>query len=461
MARISSETIEAVNSAGILDLAYALGNNPKRIGKQYQIPCPNPGHLARVSDNTYIEPNKNLFKCFACEASGSSAFNYYFWNEFGRAYDKNNKEDKKTFPKVIEAIAGLLGIPIVYDDGSTVQTKRKPYVRPQTKELEPLSDDICDKVYRAFLSLCPIRKEHAIEWMEKRKYTKEDIIALGFRSIPSGEELMPILHKLILKEYPLARVPGFVQRLIPESVGSQYPKELVEPDKEGRGFWVWTISAGKGGYFIPVRDRQGRIVRMRIRRDAGNPKYIWFSSTDNTATEKEKYQIRRNGAASGAPLHIAPPVSQVKIWEVGNDLSEVYNVKVIIGTEGEHKAQLAANILKSTIVGIPGVGNFAPLLPLLKDWGTKKFILAYDMDTLKREDDSIKAQKKQQLLFDKVAQLATEVKNLGIDCYLWTWDIKDGKGLDDLLQNGKLPMEIDFKTKARKLVNLKELHLVS
>ena len=112
-------------------------------------------------------------------------------------------------------------------------------------------------------------------------------------------------------------------------------------------------------------------------------------------------------------------------------------------------------------MGIPGVGNFAPLIPLLKDWGTKKFILAYDMDTLKREDDSIKAQKKQQLLFDKVAQLATEVKNLGIDCYLWTWDIKDGKGLDDLLQNGKLPMEIDFKTKARKLVNLKELHLVS
>lgn len=462
MARISRETIEAVNYASILDLAMALGVHPKRIGKQYQIPCPNSNHIERVSDNTYIEPNKNLFKCFSCNAGGSNAFSYYYWHEFGHAYDKDSKEDRKNFPVVIEKIAKLLGIPIQYEDGTTVKSDN-PYVPKYTKpkELQALDPDTCDKVYRAFLSLCPIRKEHAMEWMQGRKYSKEDIITLGFRSVPAPEELNKILLQLQSKGYPLARVPGFVQRLLPENYAKQYPDGLLEKDEEGRGYWVWTISAGKGGYFIPVRDREGRIIRMRIRRDEGKPKYIWFSSYDNTAIEKDTFRLRRNGVSSGSPLHIVPPTSQIRIWSTGTELSDIYNVKVVIVTEGEHKAQISANELKTAFIGVPGVGNFKDVLPLVSDWGTKKLILAYDMDTLKKEDDSVKSEKKQKMLFDILREFAKEIIALGVDCYLWTWSIKDGKGLDDLLQNGKLPFEINLRTNERKLVDLKQLHTVA
>ncbi|MGN7403441.1 CHC2 zinc finger domain-containing protein [Cytobacillus praedii] len=465
MAFISRETIDAVNQASILDLAIAFGDHPKRVGKQYQVYCPNPHHHEKTPD-TYIEPNKNIFTCFGgggCGAKGPSAFAYYYWHEYGRAYDKNNKEDKKNFPVVIEKIAQLLGIPINYDNGQTINPTGSTYKsrRELIKELPPQPDDVCDKVYRAFLSMCPIRKEHAIEWLKERQYSQEEVVILGLRSVPNGEELMKILQQLVIKQYPLERVPGFVQRLVPENLAAQYPQELVEVDSQGRGYWVWTISASKG-YFIPVRDSKGRFVRLRVRRDEGKPKYIWFSSFDNTSTEKDKYQLRKNGVSSGAPLHIAPPASQVRNWEIGTELSDIYNVKVVIASEGEHTAQISANKLNLALIGIPGLGNFKDVLPLIKEWGTKRLILASDMDVLKQEDDSIRSLKKQQNLFTKLTEFAKEIIALGIDCYLWTWDIKDGKGLDELLLGSKkLPMEINLRTGQRKLVDLNELYQVA
>lgn len=45
------------------------------------------------------------------------------------------------------------------------------------------------------------------------------------------------------------------------------------------------------------------------------------------------------------------------------------------------QSQIAANKLKTTVIGVPGVGNFREVIPLIREWETKKFILAYDMDT--------------------------------------------------------------------------------
>ena len=83
------------------------------------------------------------------------------------------------------------------------------------------------------------------------------------------------------------------------------------------------------------------------------------------------------------------------------------------------------------------------------------------MDSLKKNDSSEKSEKKQKNIFAKLQEFAKEVGALGIEVILWTWDIKDGKGLDDLLQGDKLPLEVDLRTGARKLVDLKELYLVA
>ncbi len=454
MARISQKTIDDVIRVPIVDVASALGHSPKKVGKQYQVYCPNPTH--NENPDTYIEAYKNIFKCFGnggCGAGGNSSLSYYSWHEYGSG-------DKKYFVKSIEGVANLMGIPIEYEDGTTQEAiqKREYIPRPVQKEILAQHDDVCDKVYRAFLSLCPIRNEHAKEWIETRKYSKDDIITVGLRSVPTPQESIHIIQQLISKGYPLERVPGFFQRFIPEGYNLPFPKELLERDNDNKGYWVWMLSAGSG-YFIPVRNQKGQIVRLRVRRDQGNPKYIWFSSSDNTTIETNKLKWKRNGASSGAPINVVPPISQIKIWEVGTDLSELMRVNVVLGTEGEHKSIISAKKLEIPVTGAPGLGNFKDIIPLLKEWETKKFIIAYDMDTLKLQDDSIKSQKKQKNLMDKLREFAMEVMKLGIEVLLWTWDIRDGKGLDDLLHQGKLPIEVNLRSGAHKKVDLSQLHV--
>ncbi|USK62260.1 CHC2 zinc finger domain-containing protein [Peribacillus asahii] len=455
MARISDEVIAEVRAVPIVDVAIALGAHPKRVGKQYLLHCPNPNH-SEDTPHTYIEGNKNLFKCFGgggCGAGGNNAISYYMWHTFGNT-------DKKNFLSAVKGVAELMGIPIVYTDGRTETAKVKRTYTPivQQEELPAQSEVVCDKVYRAFLNLCPIRKEHAIEWMQTRQYSKDDIVTLGFRSTPNAQEWVNILSQLLSKGYPLERVPGFVQRFIPDSYQMPMPLELMERDDERNGYWAWSLSCGVG-YFIPVRDRMGRIVRLRVRCDQGKAKYIWFSSTHNIDVEKNPLQMKRNGASSGAPVNVVPPTSQIRVWEVGTGIEDIFNVSIVIGTEGEHKSIISANEIKAAVVGVPGVGNFKDVLPLLQQWGTKRFIIAYDMDSLKKDDDSVKSEKKQKNIFAKLQEFAQEVAALGIEVLLWTWDIKDGKGLDDLLQAKKLPMEVNLRTGSRKLVNLNELYI--
>lgn len=76
---------------------------------------------------------------------------------------------------------------------------------------------------------------------------------------------------------------------------------------------------------------------------------------------------------------------------------------------------------------------------------------------LQKEDDSIKAVKKQQNLFQTLKDFSLEVMKLNVDCYLWSWDMKDGKGLDDLLLRGMLPIEYNLTTGERRTVDIKDL----
>lgn len=63
-----------------------------------------------------------------------------------------------------------------------------------------------------------------------------------------------------------------------------------------------------------------------------------------------------------------------------------------------------------------------------------------------------KIEGKNQQVFDHLVDFAKELLQLGIDVVLWTWNIQDGKGLDDILLSGKLPIEIDLKTRERRPV---------
>lgn len=452
--RLSQSTIDQVRNVSILDLAYNLGDQPKRVGNSYEVYCPNRNHITK-RPHTYINPVKNIWKCFGgggCGAKGADAITYYAWHEFG---DWN---PKLHFVDAIVGIAELMGITVEYE-GNLSQPFHKPNQnksilitqnKPVFEEIKAQDPDTCDYVYRKFLDLCPIYREHAEEWLgPKRQYNKKQILNIGLRSVPrTFEEQFTILNKLKDQGIAFDRIPGFTQVLKKDGI----------PENENH--WYWTINARKG-YFIPVRDEYGRIVRLRVA-TMGKPKYIWFSSNPSVYFKDGKYHFYdvilnkerdknlnlmiKGGAPSGAPINIVPPAQILSIWNAGDDITSIYNIDEVIVTEGEHKSYISASILKKLIIGVPGVGNWRDVIPLLNRWGIKKIAIAYDMDALK---STTKANGKNQQVFDHLVEFANEALQHDIEVVLITWNLSDGKGLDDVLLSGKIPTEINIRTNER------------
>lgn len=460
MAKISQESINRVKAVSLIDLVHALGLPTKQVGKQLFIPCPNPAHHESKFDTCCIEINKNIFNCFHCaEVRGNNAISLFSWHQFGQREGK--------FKESVLGVAQLMDIEVKDDRGIIMKPGNntyKPTVKVISKELEPQTVQIVDAFYRAFLAMCPLRQDHVEELMENRRYSVEEINLHMFRSVPTLEEWINIYTRLYSFNYQFERIPGLSQVFQPDYFDSKFPKVLGEAGvfvdangKEHDGHWFYVLSASKG-YFIPVFNEDGFIIRLRVRKDSGDPKYVWFSSTHNIGIEKTITKARRNGVSSGAPITIEVPPDYLKTWETGVNVANVISTRTLLVLEGEHKAKISAKTFNVLAAGLPGVGNFSQLLKLIQKWNIEKLIIAFDMDTLQRKNDLEESVKKQATLMDIVNRFAIEVAKLGVESVIWTWNLNDGKGLDDLTQNCKLPIEFNLRTKRWRAITLDSVH---
>ncbi|MFS0557493.1 CHC2 zinc finger domain-containing protein [Brevibacillus sp. 179-C9.3 HS] len=451
--------IDTIRSVSVLELAERMNHAPQRRGSSYVVFCPNPLHEEKTPD-CYIEPRRNFFNCFGgggCGAKGD-AIKYWSWAVFG-SYDP-----KQHYIEALVGIAKVMNIPVEYEGStSTVATQKSQsvystqganpsYVKSPRNEVEARSAVDCDRIYRKFLSLCSLLPEHAMELIgPKRQYTNEQVVSLLIRSVPAREDVQSIIRKLLDSGESLDRVPGFTKRLRKNGDPS------IEKD------WYWTINASKG-YFIPVRDENARIVRLRVA-TGGTPKYIWFSSPPNVSLidnqwvfdnsimerdrEKNLIHMSRGGAPSGAPINVVAPQKLMNIWDPGTHISSIMMVNEVLVTEGEHKSTISANKLKRLVLGLPGVGNWKDVVPLVQAWGVQRLVLAYDSDALYSET---KVAGKNVEVFKALVEFAKSLLAIGLDVVLWTWNSNDGKGLDDLLLSNKLPTEIDLRTREKRPV---------
>ncbi|RRJ54990.1 DNA primase [Paenibacillus oralis] len=441
---VSKDTVTQVKNVSVHDLAVAMGHKIKSSGNSWQIYCPNPNHGYEKTPDTYISKSRGHFKCFGgggCGCQGGDAITYYSWSTFGE-WDKDNKEH---FIDCVTGVAEIMGIPVVYTDGSVSNNERRSIIRntpprPVIEDVEPQPDEVCDRVYRRFLSLCPMYEEHVQEWRTKRQYSDEEIVAIGLRSIPREySEVNSIIQTLLAEGYSLERVPGFTKKL------RRNGNPMNDRD------WYWSIYPS-GKYFIPVRNELGQIVRMRVSTGRPDSKYAWFSSPPNIEFESDPSKMRKGGASSGAPLNIVAPYQVLQAWEPGVEITSYFRADFVITTEGEHKSHISANKLKILHASIPGSGNYKGVVPTLKRWGTKKLAIAMDMDALLAPE---KKGGKNQYVFNHLVDFAKQaLDEEGIEVVIWCWDPKHGKGLDDLLLGGRTPIEIDLRTKERRPVSL-------
>jgi hypothetical protein len=237
-----------------------------------------------------------------------------------------------------------------------------------------------DAVYRSMLATLTLAARHAGN-LRERGLSTLTIERNAYASLPMLSQI-PDLCADLARQHNLANVPGFYR------------------DEEGR----WMMNVYSPGFFIPVRDTQGRIQGCQIRQDYGHSRYIWFSSSE------DKDGKRKDGASSSAPIHFARPWRAVETGEA-------------IVTEGGLKADVTAEFLDACVVGVPGVlalgvhfgAELKARLPMI----TTVFV-AYDADWRVKSQVATALQR----LFDSLA-------GVGLNVVALDWD--GAKGLDDFL----------------------------
>ena len=163
----------------------------------------------------------------------------------------------------------------------------------------------------------------------------------GYKSI-EPKKAGTIAKKLLEKGFRLDGIPGFF--------------------RNRDGMWEASFYEGNRGYLCPVYSLNHKIKGFQIRVDhpVNKRKYIWFTSSGFDG-----------GTSSGSPAGVSGYISPVQ-----------KNVRV---TEGILKAELASMRSGHSYIGIPGVGNYKSLQPVLMELKSRGLQTVYecmDMDKM-------------------------------------------------------------------------------
>lgn len=195
-----------------------------------------------------------------------------------------------------------------------------------------------DAVYRQLLGCLVLSGDHRTS-LRHRGLNDAEITSRGYRTMP-GPGRAQIARELVDRFGPdvCVGVPGL------------YIKE------EGGKQW-WSL-AGSPGLLIPVRDINGNILAMKIRRDdpCDGSRYLSLSSS------------KHGGVGHGAQVHVP----------LHGDV-ETGRVRV---TEGELKSDVATALDPRGLltISIPGVSGWHAALPILERLGPAVVEVAFDMD---------------------------------------------------------------------------------
>jgi len=238
---------------------------------------------------------------------------------------------------------------------------------------------ILDKVYGALLGRLQLSDDHR-EALKLRGLSGETIADRGYRSYPRTGRAG--IAKELHAEFgsALLAVPGFVD-------APGVPK-----------------LAGSAGLLVPVRNSEGLVVALKVRRDGATEggKYVYLSNS--------KYDGPGPGAPVHVPLGVRSPAPTVRL------------------TEGELKADIGTGLSGLPTISVPGVTNWRPAIDVLRTLGANTVRLAFDADALTNSHVA-------RALLACAERLRTE----GISVELERWSPDLGKGIDDLLAAGKQP----------------------
>ncbi len=262
-------------------------------------------------------------------------------------------------------------------------------------------------VYSFLLKQLELIPDH-VKKLHARGLTDQEIIKLGYKSWPTSHRALADKMQRKFGD-KLAGVPGFWQ----------------DPHQG------WQV-AGRDGIAIPVRNREGHIVGIKLRVDRPvrpSAKYVLLSTNPqpDSATGRSRYP---HGTKATICVH----------WP----LERPKKIKALRITEGELKADICNSLINdgSYTISLPGVNLWRMGIEAAEQIGVKRVLLAFDSDKSKEQGGGYHDQITGQPLNEPFAvakALANLFLNLaakGFDVTIEDWPPDAGKGIDDVLLNG-------------------------
>lgn len=284
--------------------------DPPQYRRDYYVPCPCCDHEQSKHLNIHLE--KDVFRCPRCGIHGGVFDLYALFTGVPRG---------EVFTALRTRVAGTHKPP-----------PRKATPSPPA-ELPCAEITARDAVYRALLQKLPLASDHQKNLLN-RGLNHETIYINEYRTTPLvGTKALA--DQLLAEGHALDGVPGFYRK------GEQ-----------------WSFVPEQRGILIPVRDLQGRIQGLQLRRDnVHKRKFRWISSAS--------YQ---GGCRAEGWTHLKGPPQE----------------KIIL-IEGPLKADVVHQLTGQTVLAVPGVNALTQLektLLALKELGVQHIMTAFDMDFL-------------------------------------------------------------------------------
>ena len=306
----------------------------------------------KINKDLGINLESEKFNCFCCGISGRGATEFH-------AY-LHNISTKEAYADIMQQLGYNVDSDNIPKRERTVTQTEPPL--PQSEEAD---DVIKNQTYSMLLSCLKLSDRHTQDLLE-RGFSSHEIATLGYVTYPKSkedgytEEYFTIPKKLIGQNCTLKGVPGFYKT---------------------RNKNVWTLCRRKGGILVPYRNFYNQITGIQLRKNnedllindetgESESKYTWLSSNN-----------LKEGCKTSSKIHFATDFEWNKEKQA---FQPVLKKGIIVLTEGAMKADLTHMISGLPLMAVPGVSSAAEALktniPLLKEIGLEKIIIAYDMD---------------------------------------------------------------------------------
>lgn len=341
-----------------------------------------------------------------------------------------------------------------------------PEVRTLTviDQVTTRSNEELDTIYRTmldFLSLEPVHREY----LYKEGWTDDMIKKHRIVSFPEKDFTRFKYRKNEKLNNPYRKR---LASMVMNKLGIDSLRGVPGAYRDAKGNWTF---AGRSGILFSLPDINHQIYRLRLRMDFRDVKGEIYSNPDGDdwyLDNGRKYFISTGGVyqfnddcvreydkSLGKYRNFAsfyPDKDQEKNGflvntyndgcEAGNQLGFYYNeqrddMHIVYATEGEKKAMFSNEHLRAPFISFPGVNSWSLILEgkrgerpvdILKKKGVNIFLVAFDAD--KEANERV-------LLAEQ--QTIEALREEGFIIGLAEWDIKYGKGLDDLLSKGYKP----------------------